>query len=884
MDPRPPALAAWVMRLSLARADRDAVLGDLQEELATRTAAGGERAARRWYREQVARSLRYNLLQRLAWLRADGLLNDVKYALRSLRATPTFTVVALAVLALGIGATTAIFSVVDAVVLRGLPYPRGARLVALSEPSTGPHAGGSSVAAADFEDWRAQQTTFEDLAAVQGSSPPFVLRGGDGAYELRAAMVSASFFPLLRARAAVGQTFTREEERRRERVAVLSDACWRGRFAADPRIVGRTLAVESGTYTVIGVMPPAFGYPPAAARPVEVWIPYVPIPSELSRGDGSHRSSHAEVIGRLKDGVPLAAARADIERISGAIKQQTPRWFRDRRVAVTPMQDAIVGPVKSWMLMLLAAVGFVLLIACVNVANLLLARAASRSRDAAVRAALGASRWRILRARLAESLVLSVTGTVLGVALAGWAVSVLRATLPPSLPRLDEVAINYRVLVAAAAAEVAVALAVTPAWHGSPLALDVALGRGGRSVEGGMRHRVRIVLLVAEVALAGVLLIGSTLVMSSFARLVQVDLGFETGHLLSVDVSPPRSTRAGNGVFAPELAGSIVAVLERVRKLPGVERAALVVGAPPLDQGSDRRSVEVAGKPIFGGDDSPDDKSVTPDYFAVFRVPLVAGRSFTDADAAPGAPRVLMINDVAAARYFVGANPIGAELRISRVPDPFTIVGVVRAVRLQGPEGQLRPEIYRPLDRRQPLGSPDVTLVLRTSGDPALLAPDVRAIVRASAPDMIVPNPQTYDALFGKIVAQQKFNTCLLALFGALAIAIAGAGVYGVMAFMVEQRTQEIGVRIALGAEPGRVIRMVLLQAGACLGAGLTLAFGGGWMLARFVQGFLFRVDARDPRVYAAAAAVLLFAGLAAAFLPARRAARIDPVDALRAF
>jgi putative ABC transport system permease protein len=878
---RPPVIAAWLMRHSLTRGDRDAVLGDLHEEFTERGHAGGAAAARRWYRRQVARSLGYNLTQRLSWLRTDGVMQDVRYAVRSLVGTPTFTAVALVVLTLGIGSTTAVFSVVDGVVLRGLPYRNGDRLVRLAEPPTGRASGGGSVAAADFEDWRTQQRTFEDLAAIQGSPQAFTVKDGEGAHELRAMMVSASFFPLLRVQPSLGRAFTRDDEVRRERVAILSDACWRGRFAADPGVAGRTLTVESGRWTIIGVMPPSFEYPPAVARQADVWIPYAPIQSELSRGDGTHRSSHADVIGRLKDGESLATARADIERITDAIKQQTPRWFRDRWVSVQPLQDALVGPVKSWMLMLLGAVAFVLLIACVNVANLLLARAASRSRDAAVRAALGASRWRILRIRLAESLVLSIAGTLLGIALASWAVSLLRASLPASLPRLGEIAINGRVLVVAALAAVAVAVAVTPAWQGSLTRLDGALRSAGRTGSTAVRNRVRIGLLVAEIALAGILLIGSALFISSFVRLVSVDLGFEVSNLVSVDLSPRGRFRARDG-FAPAFADAVTAAFDRVRSLPGVDRVALVSGSPPLDQGSDRTSVAVSGKPAFGGDDSADDKNITSDYFAVFSLPLAAGRSFSEADAAPGAPRVVIINDVAAARYFGAANPIGAELRIGRVPDPFVVVGVVRAVRLKGPEADLRPEIYRPFDWRQPPGSPLVTLVMHTAARPAPFVPEVRSAIRSAAPSLLFSDPVTYDALFARIVAQQKFNMYLLAFFGALAVSIAAAGIYGVMAYMVEQRTPEIGVRIALGAEPAAVVRMVLAQATACLIGGLGLSLAGGWMLSRFLQGFLFRIDARDPRVYAASAAILVGTGLLAAFVPARRASRVDPLVALR--
>jgi putative ABC transport system permease protein len=884
----PPAIYAWLMRRSLVPQDRDAVMGDLHEEFNTIAGASGTDAARRWYRRQVRTSIAHNVRHRLAWMRMVGIVQDFRHAVRSLRATPTFTVVALAVLTLGIGATTAIFSVVDGIVLRGLPYWHGDRLVKITEPSTSRHgAQGSSVPAADIADWRTAQTTFEDLAAVQlGDQQSFMMRDAGAMRELRALMVSASLFPMLRARPALGRAFTTDDEVGQERIAILSDAFWRRQFGADPSVVGRTLDLESGSWQIAGVMPPGFTYPPASTRPADLWIPYVPIAAELSRGDGTRRSAHAEVVGRLKAGVSIEQARADIERIAGAIRQQNPVWMRDRIVVLTPLQDSIVGAVKSWMLMLLGAVAFVLLIACVNVANLLLARATARARDVAVRSALGASRWRILRGLLAESLVLSAAGTTLGVCAAIWGVHVLRAALPPSLPRLDEVAINYRVLAAAACTAVAVAIGVTPIWQWSPSTLTASLREAGRSASAGVaRQRVRLVLLVVEMALAVVLLIGSGLFMSSFVKLVRVDLGFELTNILSVDLSP-RGRFRSRDALPPAVAQTVEAAFEQVRRVPGVEHAAIVAGTPPLVSGLDRTSVVIPGKPAFGGadEDSADDKSVTADYFRVFGVPLVGGRFFTEADATPGAPRVIILNDIAASRYFQGANPLGADIRLGLTSDvTYTVIGVVRSVRLQGPEGDLRPEIYRPLDWRQPIGSPVITLVMRTSRDPGALASPVRAAIQSVSPDLTFPNAETYDTLFDRLIAQRKFNTWILALFGVLAIAIAGVGIYGVMAYIVEQRTQEIGVRIALGADPADVIRMVLSQAGTCVAAGLTVGLAAGWMLSRSVQAFLFRIDAHDPFVYAGAAAVLILAGLAAAVIPARRAARVDPMIALRA-
>jgi putative ABC transport system permease protein len=887
----PPRIAEWLMRQSLARGDRDAVLGDLQEEFVDRRTREGAGRARRWYRRQVARSLTYNVGHRLSWLRMRGTMQDFRHAVRSLRSTPTFTIVALVVLALGIGATTAIFSVVDGVALRGLPYWRSDRLVALTEPRVpaanhGPAS--AAVPAADFEDWRTEQSTFEALAAVQSAGPGFITHDGDGAQVLRVMMVSPTLFPLLRAAPVLGRGFRTDDQLHgQEHVAMLSDAFWRRRFGADPHVVGRTISVENGAWSIVGVMPPSFMYPAGVTKPVDMWIPYVPNPAELQRGDGHHISASASVVGRLKDGVSLAQARADMERITGAIKQQNPVWMRDRWVGLRPLQDTVVGNVKSWMLLLLAAVGFVLLIACVNVANLLLARATARSRDAAVRSALGASRWRIVRALLVESLVLSIGGTLLGLCLAIWGVHILRAALPASLPRLGEVGMNYRVLIAAAAASIGIAIAVTPIWQSSAPALAASLRDAGRAgTTNPRRQRARAVLLIAEVALAVVLLVGAGLFISSFVRLLRVDLGFDSTNVLSVDVSPRVVGRQWYMRPLPQAAAAdLSALFERVGRIAGVEQTALVAGTPPLVGGDDRTNISVPGRPALPDSDddrNADDKNVTAAYFSILRVPLLAGRYLNDADAAPGAPPAVLLNDVAARIFFGSDNPIGARIRIGGV-DGFTVVGIVRAVRLLGPDGELRPELYRPFDVRQPLRSPEVTLLMRTAADPGQLAVTVRAAIQTAAPNLIVPAPQTYDDLFGRLVAQRKFNMIVLSLFGVLAIAIAAAGIYGVMAYVVEQRTQEIGVRIALGAEPSRVLRMVVGRAMVYMAAGLAIGLGTGWVLSRFVGAFLFKGDVHDPAVYAGAAGVLVVTGLVASFVPARRASRVDPVVALRA-
>ena len=505
MMPRPPRLAIWLVRWSVPHPDRDVVLGDFEEEFRTRTARDGVGAARRWYWRQACRSTPHHLRRQLddggaaprsdrrvtAWL--DGSLQDVNRAVRSLRATPGFTIVVLAVLALGIGATTAIYSVVDGVVLRGLDYPQDAQLMIVSEPNT-KNGRGTQASMPEFRDWRTLQTSFADLGASRGGGA-FVSHDGDTIENLRVTLISASMLSTLRVTPAFGRAFTTEDEiPGNDHVLLLSDGYWRHHFGAKHDVVGQTITLDTGAWTVIGVMPPSFMYPAALATPMDMWAPLAPTPAELTRAGRANFS--VTVIGRLKPGVTAERSLADLERVTAGLKQTSPKWFANRGVKVTSLRDSIVGPVRAWMLMLLGAVAFVLLLACVNVANLLLVRATTRARDSAVRAALGAPRWRILRGLLIESLLLSLVGTALGVAMAAWGVAALRPALPPNLPRLAAVAVNYRVAVAAACIAIAVALGVTPIWQASPTASRLALRDAGRSGSAGAgRSRARSVLL-----------------------------------------------------------------------------------------------------------------------------------------------------------------------------------------------------------------------------------------------------------------------------------------------------------------------------------------------------------------------------------------------------
>jgi putative ABC transport system permease protein len=820
------------------------------------------------------------------------MLQDLRFAVRSLRATPGFTAVALIILTLGIGATTAIYSVVDAIALRGLPFERSDRLMIVDETNpTGKGLTGGYVAAPNFFDWRAQQTSFEDLAAFQGLGLTTFTNGEPES--LRTMMISSSLMPLLRVSPRIGALFGPDREvAGRHRIALISDSLWRRRFGADPAIVGKTFTVgrpgapelrHDGVWEIAGVMPEGFEFPVGRLKPIEVWSPYVPTSQEYPRGDGSSRNYNAQALGRLKDGVTREQAYADMARITASLKGQYPRWFRDRWVGVTPLHESIVGKARGWMLLLLGSVALVLLIACVNVANLLLARATTRSREVSVRAALGASRWRLARGLLVESVLLALVGAALGVAGAYWGVATIRAALPPNLPRLSDVGIDLRILTITIAATLAtgVLCGLVPALQFSRPQLSSALRAGGRSGALGMaRQRARTLLLVSEVALAVVLLIGAGLFVSSFVRLVRVDVGIETANVLTVGVFPRIDFNASpdrRDADSARAGVQVRAVLERARNLPGVDAAAVASGSAPFGGGWSRTSFSIPGQPKSEDpDDSPDIKSITSDYFRTIRIPLLRGRAFTEADTVKDAEPVAIINDIAARRFFNDKDPIGTVVETS---GKRTIVGIVRAVRLGGPEAPLRPEVYLPFTFDRAFGG---TMYLRTMGDPEALSPAARAAVQSVLTDVVVSETQTLDAMYDRLIVQRKFNMIVLALFGALALTIAAAGVYGVMAYMVQQRAQEIGVRMALGAQQAQVLRMVLLRAAIFMTAGLAIGLGAGWALARLITTFLFRVEPHDIVVYAVASVLLILTGLAAAFVPARRASKVDPMSVLR--
>jgi putative ABC transport system permease protein len=805
--------------------------------------------------------------------------NELRTAIRSLRRSPTFTAVALIVLALGIGAGTAVFSVVDAVVLRALPFDEHDRLVVVLEHNTRQAAlFGGVTTSQTYLDWRAQQQAFEGLAAVGNTS--FSLRDGDGYPQVvRAVRATSEFFAVLRVRPLLGRTFTAAEETTgRHRVALLSYAFWQRQFAGSRDVVGRTVMLDDESWDVVGVMPAEFGYPVASARPADIYVPRLFRDEDRMRED--NRTFDNTVVGRLKPGVSIAQASDQMNRVAAALDAQYPTWAPGLRVRLVTLHEHLVGEVRSWMVMLLCAVAFVMLIACANVANLLLARATVRGPEIAIRAALGASRGAIVRSLLVEAVVLSLGGAAIGVLLAWVGVHAVLPWLPAGLPRVATIGIDVRVLAAAVATAVVtgIGFGLVPALHASRPNLSTSLKDHTRSSTASAgSHRLRGALVVAEVALAVVLVVGAALFIGSFAKLMQVEPGFDYRRVLAVNVG----VRWEPGRIDEALAKGqayIRQMLNAVSRVPGVEGRAAISGGLPLTGSWSNTSVTLPGRGKLTGDgDSMERRTVTPGYLELLRIPLLRGRYLGDDDRADSQP-VIVINQSAARRYWPGEDALGQRLTVSG--QERVVVGIVADIRDFGPEAPARQEGYVPLAQSTVIGA---TLVMRTAGDPLRVLPAVKsAIWTVSKDQRIAGDIFTLEGYMDRLIAPRRFYMVLLALFGVLGLAISAVGIYGVMAYLVAERTSDIGVRMALGATPGAVVGMVLRRAGLLLALGLALGTGVSWYASAAVKSFLFQVEPTDPRIFACAAVVLAFAGLAASAVPARRAAAVDPIVALR--
>jgi predicted permease len=901
-------LAATLLERAFGADRARSILGDLEEDLARgRSPTWASRAQGAWLLWQATAHVSAAWWARRSSERSErprrrppGLLlefttmwHDVRDAIRSLRSAPTFTIVALIVLSLAIGASTAIFSVVDAVALRGLPYDESDRLVQVGTIDVRTGTFGSYQPPQNFADWKARQDAFVAMAATQPAGG-FTVDENGVPRDLPALKVTPGYFDVYRAYPQIGRAFIEEDHvEGNPRVALISDGVWRRQFGADPSVIGRTLRstavrtygapfpVPTGTWTIVGVMPRGFRSPVSGTPGTGVWVAYV-VPEDQRTRDGS-RSAPLQVTGRLADGVTVGDADAHITAITASLADAHPTWFENARGAVRTLHEATVGSVRAWMLLLLGAVGVVLLIACVNVANLMLARATARRREMQTRAALGASRWRIARGLLVESLLLATAGTLLGLLVAVWGIDVLRAALPEALPRISTVTLDLRVLGVAALASV-----VTGLLFGLAPALQLSRPGGASALRDGSRGatadgtRLRSALVVSEVALAVVLTIAAGLFLSSFLRVANVDIGLDPRNVLTMEVWP-RLDSSTPGWAEPAMARSAAAIpdiLDRVAAIPGVVSAGFMAGDLPLTGYSARADVAVPGREQpFVGDDRVQVRHVTPGYTAAVGTPVLRGRFFEAGDTR-GATPVVVLNEEGAARYLGDREPIGATIAIDRFAEqPVTVVGVVGNVRLFGPERAVQPEAYLPAAQGQFLGG---ALAVRTEGEPLAIAGAVRGAIRTSFPEISEPEAETLESLLGGLIAQRRFNMLIVGLFGALALAIASAGLYGVMAYLVTQRTREIGVRLALGAPPARVMTAVIGRGVVHTAAGVVIGVAVAWVLATSVEAFLFEVRPHDPVVYGAAAALLAACGVIAAFVPARRAARVDPVIALR--
>jgi putative ABC transport system permease protein len=836
-------------------------------------------AARRAFGSATATAERFH--DSNAWIWWEHLKQDLRYALRLVAKDPVFSAIVVLTLAFGIGANSLIFSVVRAVILRPLAYLQPDRVVQVWE--SGPRSGGEGdwVSFPDFRDWRSQNRVFENIACYRFAL--LTITGGGPTESTLGLEATDRLFAVLGVPPALGRTFLPGEDLPgHETVAVIGHALWQRRFAADPTVVGRKVTIEGRGYTVVGVMPPAFHFPAAMPSsltlPVELWIPMRHTP------DLEERSSHNFwAVARLKPGVTLLEARGNMRSIAADTARQYPGSNKDMSATVMRLQDHITGEVHSGMLLLLAAVGLVLLLACANIANLLLSRAESRQREMAVREALGAGRGRLIRQTLTESLVLSLVGGAAGLALAYCGKSLLLQYGPANIPRFGESAIDTQVVLFSAAIALVsgVLFGLAPALVTAGSGMYRALKESGTRTTAGPRNMaVRNILVAGQMALAVMLLVGAGLVIRSFVHVVSLDPGFQSASVLSGIVSVP-DTRypdaAKQGAFFEE-------VLRRTRAIPGVEYAA-VSDSVPLTGINNQGGFSIEGQPeLLPGQDGPQANRprVSTGYFEAMGIRLIAGRLFDQHDRAD-ATLVAIVSDIAVRRYWPRQNPIGKRVNVFEFVNGKQvwrqIVGVVHGTRHFGLEAPQKAEIYVPYAQSP---EPFVLLVVRAKIAPSILAAAIRREIAAVDPQQAAFGFEAMDGLLSNAESNRRFQTIVLAVFAALALLLAAIGIYGVMAYSAAQRQREIGVRLALGARPADVV-MMLFKRGLLLSlAGMAAGFVGAIALARVLKSLLFGVSPLDPATFATVAVVLTITAALAAYLPGRSAASVDPLRALR--
>jgi predicted permease len=811
---------------------------------------------------------------------ADDLWRDIRFAFRTLVRTPGFTIIALITFALGIGANTAIFSVVNAVLIRPLPYPNAGRLVLINETMKDyPEPGAVSVM--NYLDWRKQATSFDAVAAYYNS---FAMLDGDGEPErVREGLVTSNLFPMLGVKPIAGRTFVPEEEiKGKHRVVVLSEHLWRNRFGADPAIVGRTISIEGQPYTVVGIMGASFNYP-AGSRVVDLWAPFMPPDQALDpRSRGWHWMN---VVALLKPGVPIERADQEMKQIARRIQIADPQSMAGRSTIVRSLQASLVGDVRKLLLVLLGSVFLVLLIACANVANLLLARNAARRKDVAVRVALGASRGQLARQFLTESVVLALFGAMLGLGVAKLGLRLLTTAGSNALPMSGPIPIDGRVLLVLLGAAVlcGIAFGIAPA-----LQLSTSSVRGGladltvKTTAGSEMKRFRGALVAAQIALSLMLLVGAGLLMRGFIALHNTNPGLEPDHVLTARVAIPRRLRTPG---VDQAATFFRPFLDQVRAIPGVRDAGLTMMLPIEESGATASFwVDRRAWPERGTEPLLEVRSVSPGFVRALGIKLKAGRDFTEADDSTGA-RKAIVNEAVVQRLMPGENPIGRHLLqgIASNAVEFEIIGVVADVKQSGLDVPPSPEMYTSYaDPRIDWTGGDMSLVVRTAVPELSIVPQVREALRGVARDVALLNIRPMDDVIERSLSSRKLTLLLFAIFAAVALVLAASGLYGVIYYLVTQRTREIGIRVALGAEASRVMAMIMRQGAVLVVAGLVVGLGGAWALSRFLGGLLYGISARDPLTFVVVPAVLAAVAMLATLVPAWRASRVDPVIALR--
>jgi putative ABC transport system permease protein len=802
------------------------------------------------------------------------LWQDLRYGARMLWKKPGFTLIAVITLALGIGANTAIFTIVDAALLRGLPYKAPENLYHLWETTPQKEFSRREFSYPDFQDYR-QTRVFEEITAYRGGGG--LLTGRGEPQPILAPAAAANFFSMLGVEPVIGRTFRPGEDKPgAKRVIVLTYGLWQRMFGGDAGIIGQSLTINGAGYTVIGVLPAGFQF--ALVR-ADLWLPYQPTEAQLTR-----RFMHGtNLIGRLKSSASVEQAQAEMSVIAGRIEREHNQSHAGTGIRIVPLREEIVGEVKPILLVLLGAVGFVLLIACANIASLLLTHSLARQKEIAVRAALGAGRWRVIRQLLTESALLSLLGGAAGLLVASWGASALVAGLPEdqlnALPFLKSLRIDAGILGFAFGLSLltGVVFGLAPALHATAADLYEALKEGGRLASGGGRHRLRGALVVTEIALAVVLLVGGGLMMKSLLRLLQVNVGFNPRNVLTMTVLLPASKYSDPNrrvTFHEQL-------ISRLESLPGVSGAGTVDILPLLGGNTTRFNVEGDPIPPPGQEVEANIRVTNESYFQTLGVPLIKGRLFDERDKAD-APGVVIINKGLADRLFAGRDPIGRRLKYTGINStPDLVIGVVGDVKVTGLDEAIKPVLYYPYQQSTSLGA---SLVVRTSADPATLVNVIRNECRTLEPDIALFKSRTMEEMISDSPASfmRRFPALLIGVFAGMALLLASVGIYGVVSYSVSQQTHDIGVRMALGAQASDILKMVLKQGLGLAGAGLAIGVVAALALARLLGAMLYEVSVSDPATFALVSAVQGVVALLACYIPARRAAKVDPMVALR--